>query len=890
MAAEKKRLDPTMEPGYNPADVQAGWYSWWEACGFFGADAASTEPKFVMVLPPPNVTGHLHLGHALTVSVQDALVRHSRMSGRVTLWLPGVDHAGIATQVVVEKKLASTQNLTRHDLGRDAFVEKVWEWKTEYGGAICSQLRTMGASLDWSRECFTMDLQRSRAVTEAFVRLYKAGLIYRANRMVKWDCSLKTAISDIEVEHTGDVEATSLSVPGYDKKVPFGWMFHFAYPVEGSSEEIVVATTRPETMFGDTAVAVHPDDPRFAHLHGKFLVHPFNGRRIPVIKDSTVKINEGTGAVKITPAHDEKDFERGKRHGLEFINILTDDGRINENGGHEFEGLKRYIARERVLEALERKKLFRGKFPHKKPLAICSRSSDVLEPMMKPQWYVDCKEMAARACEALRNNELQIVPSSFADIWFRWLENIEDWCVSRQLWWGHRIPAWYAVLDANEDQTFGIYDDHWAVADSEQAADAEIKQRFPGATFKLQHDPDVLDTWFSSGLFPFSSLGWPDSTADYAAFYPTTVLETGHDILFFWVARMVMLGTQLTGQLPFKTVLLHGMVRDAHKRKMSKSLGNVIDPLDVISGISLDDLVAKLALLNLQPSELKQATEGLHKDFPRGIPECGVDALRFGLIAYTAQAENMNLNIQRFLGYRQWCNKLWNAVRFVRLNFHDGFEPEEDLDISSLPWSCKWILSSLNDIVCKINKSFARYDLSGASSAVYSWWQYSLCDVFIELVKPLLSSEELGEDGKAATRSTLYICLDSGLRMLHPFMPFITEELWQRLPHKKKSEERSSIMTASYPTEKPGWSNHEVEKEMELISSVVKTARSLHAAAELKPRQRFAFCYLVTEDEDRAGLFNSKVLEVLTLAKLSSVKASKLLFSGRCSHCDLQVV
>ncbi|XP_029118286.1 valine--tRNA ligase, mitochondrial 1 isoform X3 [Elaeis guineensis] len=802
---EKKQLSRQMAKQYSPSAVEKSWYAWWEASGFFVADASSSKPSFVIVLPPPNVTGALHIGHGLTAAIQDTIIRWCRMSGYNTLWVPGMDHAGIATQVVVEKKLMRERKLTRHDIGRESFVSEVWKWKNEYGGTILNQERRLGASLDWSRECFTMDDRRSKAVTEAFVRLYREGLIYRDHRLVNWDCTLRTAISDIEVDYKEIKAETLLAVPGYESPVQFGVLTSFAYPLEGGLGEIVVATTRIETMLGDTAVAIHSKDERYTHLHGKYAIHPFNGRKLPIICDDIlVDPKFGTGAVKITPAHDPNDFEVGKRHNLDFVNIFTDDGKVNSNGGAEFEGMPRFKARVAVIEALQAKGLYRGAQKNEMNLGLCSRTNDVVEPMVKPQWFVSCNSMAKLALDAVLsedNKKIEIIPPQYEQDWKRWLENIRDWCISRQLWWGHRIPAWYVTLDDDQLKDMGSYNDHWVVGRNDEEALQEAKQKFPGKTFQIAQDPDVLDTWFSSGLFPLSVLGWPDATVDFKAFYPTSLLETGHDILFFWVARMVMLGMKLGGDVPFRKVYLHPMIRDARGRKMSKSLGNVIDPLEVINGISLEGLHKRLEEGNLDPKELKIAKEGQVKDFPNGIAECGADALRFALISYTAQSDKINLDVLRVVGYRQWCNKLWNAIRFAMSKLGDNYAPPTILGVDSFPSICKWILSVLNKAVAKTVSSFESYRFSDAATAVYSWWQFQLCDVFIEAIKPYFfnDSKEF-ELARAASRDTLWVCLDTGLRLLHPFMPFVTEELWQRLPQAEGTCRKESIMISEYPS------------------------------------------------------------------------------------------
>ena len=646
------------------------------------------------------------------------------------------------------------------------------------------------------------------------------------------------AVSEIEVDYIDVPGRTMLAVPGYEEKVEFGVIISFAYPLEDGSGEIVVATTRIETMLGDTAVAVHPEDPRYAHLHGKHVVHPVNGRKIPIITDAVlVDMAFGTGAVKITPAHDPNDFATGQRHKLEFINIFDDEGKLNGNGTGGFAGQKRFECREKIQEFLESKGLLRGKEDNVMRLGLCSRSKDVIEPMLKPQWWVDCKQMAADGCRAVREGGLEIIPQDFEATWFRWLENIRDWCISRQLWWGHRIPAYYIVLDGEEPAESGRpgapseRSDRWVIGRELEEAKAEAAKKFPGREFQLLQDEDVLDTWFSSGLFPFSVFKWPEQTADLDAFYPTSLLETGHDILFFWVARMVMMGMCLTGKIPFKQVYLHAMVRDAHGRKMSKSLGNVIDPLDVIEGISLEGLHETLMGGNLAEKEVEKAKAGQKADFPEGIEECGTDALRFALVAYTSQGRDINLEIKKVVAYRHWCNKLWNAIRFAMMNLGDNFVPDLTAvhgagSAAQLPVSCRWIISKLDRAVDTTNETVGKYDFARATQAVYAWWQYDLCDVFIELVKPAIASND--EKLKGHMRQTLWYCLESGLRLLHPFMPFVTEELWQRLP--KATGEQApppSIMLCPYPSSKSSLRDVLAEQTVALVSSITNKIRNM---------------------------------------------------------------
>ena len=618
-----KNIDKVFPTSYQPKYVEAAWQQWWEKKGFYAPDVAEAlkrgeEGKFIMVIPPPNVTGSLHLGHALTTAVEDTLTRWHRMKGKIALWVPGTDHAGIATQSVVEKKLKKDHNLTRHDLGREEFVKKVWEWKTQYGSTITSQIRYLGASVDWSREAFTMDANLSRAVTEAFCKFHESGIIYRSKRLIHWSCALQSAISEIEVDYLDLEGKTFLAVPNHTLKATyeFGTITSFAYKVDGSTtgEELVVATTRLETMLGDTAVAVHPDDPRYTHLHGKFLIHPFVDRKIPIITDGElVDMAFGTGAVKVTPAHDPNDYKCGLRNNLEQIVVLTLDGRINTEVGGMFAGMMRYDARLAMEKELEKLGQLHGKAPNKMRLGLCSRSGDIIEPMLSPQWYVNCSNMAQRAADAVRNKELRIEPDMHESTWFYWLDNIRDWCISRQLWWGHRIPAYFVLFPGedplNIDKNSEANANRWIVGRNEEEVRAKAVQALgvtPEAAEELilDQDEDVLDTWFSSGLFPFSVFGWPNNTDDFKAFFPTTLLETGLDILFFWVARMVMMSLQLTDQLPFKTVYLHAMVRDKNGRKMSKSTGNVIDPLEVINGCTLEKLLDKIDEGNLPVKEV----------------------------------------------------------------------------------------------------------------------------------------------------------------------------------------------------------------------------------------------------------------------------------------------
>mmetsp|Transcript_35431 Transcript_35431/g.81054 ORF Transcript_35431/g.81054 Transcript_35431/m.81054 type:complete len:986 (+) Transcript_35431:112-3069(+) len=838
---DKKDMSQPMANGYDPRAVESAWSAWWEKQGYFTPDPKSTKGtsealRFVMVIPPPNVTGSLHLGHTLTCAIEDALVRWHRMQGHLALWVPGTDHAGIATQSVVERLLYKKENLTRHDLGREKFLERVWAWKEKNGNRICEQLRRIAASVDWSRERFTMDPMLGRAVEEAFIRFHNQGLIHRDNRLVNWCPHLRTALSDLEVDYEDIGGKTMIEIPGFAGKVEVGVLCKFKYMLKGSKTDgLIVATTRLETMLGDVAVAVHPEDARYTKYHGKELVHPFfPDRKMIVVADSYVDKEFGTGCVKITPAHDRNDFELGGRHKLDQINVFAEDGTINAKGG-EFSGQHRFEARVKVEEALKAKGLWEGKDSHTMRLGLCSRSKDIIEPYLKQQWWMRCDELAAESVRAVRDGRLKILPEFHHQTWFRWLENIQEWCISRQLWWGHRIPAYRVTKPAQEEEV-------WVTARSQAEAVEKAKEKLGIKSVEVEQDPDVLDTWFSSGLFPFSVFGWPDieNNDDFDAFFPTSLLETGHDILFFWVARMVMMSLGLTGKLPFHTVYLHAMVRDAHGRKMSKSLGNVIDPIEVIDGIKLEDLHKKLQEGNLPEKEIKKAEEGQKHDFPDGIPECGADALRFGLLAYTLQGRNVNLDINRVVGYRHFCNKVWNATRFALQYLPQGFTFCGALTtVSTLAWEDKWILSRLSDCAKSSNEAFTKYEFANATTATYNFFLKELCDVYLELLKPRLqgeaANEEVEKDRKAAYE-VLYVCLDRALRLMHPLLPYLTEELYQRLPPSPAKFE--SICIASYPKEVASWKNAGIEEEMSLVSEVARKFRSKKTDLGLKPGDR----------------------------------------------------
>eukprot|EP00047_Mylnosiga_fluctuans_P003446 m.229126 g.229126 ORF g.229126 m.229126 type:complete len:1061 (-) comp11860_c0_seq1:43-3225(-) len=884
-AGEKKNTTGGMAPAYNPLEVEDGWYAWWVKQGFFKPEyqeehplpcATPETPNFTIVIPPPNVTGSLHLGHALTNAIEDALTRWHRMSGRRALWNPGCDHAGIATQMVVEKKLAREKKPSRHEMGREAFLAEVWKWKDQNGARIYEQLKGLGASLDWDREAFTMSPRCCKAVAEAFIRLHEEGLIYRADRLINWSCRLNSSISDIEVEKRELTGRTPLSVPGYDEKIEFGLLTSFAYKIDGSNEEIVVATTRPETMLGDVAVAVHPNDARYTHLVGKTITHPFINRKLVIVADTMVDIAFGTGAVKITPAHDQNDYECGQRHSLPMITIFTKSGLVTDDCG-KFSGMKRFHARAAVVAELKALGLYRGEAENAMVVPICSRSGDVIEPLRVPQWFCNCDAMAKASVDAVRSGALKLIPAIHEKTWFNWLENIRDWCISRQLWWGHRIPAYFITVDdAAVPKGDEVDNKYWVSAHTEEEARAKAAARFgvPAAKIKLHQDEDVLDTWFSSGLFPISIFGWPDDTSDLRKFYPGQLLETGHDILFFWVARMVMMCTKLTGKLPFTEVFLHSIVRDAHGRKMSKSLGNVIDPMDVRNGITLQLLQERLAQGNLDPREIEKAQAGQAQDFPNGIPECGVDALRFALCAFSSQGRDINLDVQRIFGYRTFCNKIFNAVKFSIMQIGQ-YTPPAAFALGAQSDVDKWILHRLSGCIAAVTAAFQAYDFPAATSAAHSFWLYDFCDVYLELSKPVF--KEGSEAAIEAAKHTLYTCCDLALRLLSPFMPFLTEELWQRLP-RRAGDTTPSICVSSFPT--PVFQDAQIDADFNTAYDLVKAARSLRSD-RIDPKARPEM-YIRASPQTLAiaNRFSGAIITLARASKLTVIAAGEAVPSG----------
>ncbi len=831
-----RSFDDPQYKAYNPIAVESAWYSWWEKEGFFKPEFTADgeikpEGKFVIVEPPPNVTGMLHIGHALANALQDLMIRWNRMQGKTTLWLPGCDHAGISTQSVVEKTLYRKEGKTRHDLGREKFVETVWEWKEEYHQKINSVLRKMGGSFDWTREAFTMDENLSAAVTETFCKLHEEGTIYRANRLVNWCTQLNTALSNLEVENKELTGRTLLDIPGYDKKVEFGVIVHFKYPIEGSEETIEVATTRIETMLGDSGIAVHPDDGKYKHLVGKRAVHPFiEGRFLPIVADTYVDKEFGTGAVKLTPAHDPNDFNLGKAHNLEFINILNDNGTINENGG-SYAGQKRFDVRYTIQDDLKKLGLYVDKKDNPMKVPLCEKSKDVIEPLLKPQWWMKMDELAKVGLEVVKSGEIKILPESAEKSYYRWMENMQDWCLSRQLWWGHQIPMYKVKFDGEADDDTD--NSRWFAGRTEQEAQEKAAKAFPDKKFTLERDGDVLDTWFSAGLWPFSTLGWPNtSSQDFAKLYPTSVLETGWDILFFWVARMIMLGKKMTGKVPFTEVYCHSLVRDSDGRKMSKSLGNVVDPQDIISGTTLEELHAKLLTGNLNPNEVTKATKYQKTSFPDGIPQCGTDALRFALVSYTTGGGDIAFDIKVIHGYRKFCNKIYQATKYVVGKLPEGYAPPASgKKTGKESLAEKWILHKLTNASKEINKALEEREFMRSTTIVYQYWYNNLCDVFIENSKAII--QDGTPEQKQSALDTLYTALEGALTMIHPFMPFLSEELWQRLP-RRASDKTPTICKASYPTYDAEMDDPAAEAAYELVLGVSKGIRSLMSEYSLK--------------------------------------------------------
>ena len=824
-----------MDKAYSPADIESRIYARWEAAGYFAPSGHG--PAYSIAIPPPNVTGTLHMGHALQDTIMDALIRFHRMRGFNTLWQPGTDHAGIATQMVVERQL-NAEGSSRTDIGREAFVERVWKWKETSGGIIAKQMRRLGASVDWQRDRFTMDPGMSQTVTEVFVRLYEEGLIYRGKRLVNWDPVLKTALSDLEV--VSETESGSL--------------WHLRYPLTEGDGYLIVATTRPETMLGDAAVAVHPDDERYRHLVGSKVRLPLTSRELPIIADSYVDPAFGSGCVKITPAHDFNDYEVGQRHDLPLITIMTLDATLNENVPEPYRGLDRMVARQKIVADLDSLGLLERVEPHQLTVPRGEKSDAILEPMLTDQWFVDIKPLAAPAIAAVEQGLVRFVPETWTGVYYEWMHKIRDWCISRQLWWGHRIPAWY------DD------DGRWYVARNESEARAAhgIDDSTP-----LRQDNDVLDTWFSSALWPFSTQGWPEKTQSLQTFYPTAVLVTGFDIIFFWVARMIMMGLKFTGQVPFRVAYIHGLIRDQDGQKMSKSKGNIIDPLDLVDGISLEALLAKRTTGLMQPQMKPAIEKATRRQFPDGIAAFGTDALRLCFARLATQSSDLRFDMARVQEYRNFCNKLWNAARYVLMNAEDQDLTPEGAEFSLAD---RWIRSRLSVMLGRIETGFAEYRLDNVANALYEFTWHEFCDWYVELSKAVLQSETAGAAAKRGTRFTLIDVLENLLRALHPLAPFISEEIWQRVRVSAKVS-GDTIMLAAFPNPAGVPIDAQAESEMRWVMDFVLGVRQIRGEMDIAPSRKLPVLL------QNAGAKDQQYLErnLHYLMRLGGIDAPKLL-------------
>ncbi|GMM70924.1 valine--tRNA ligase [Alteromonas gracilis] len=832
-----------MDKTFEPQSIEQQCYKSWEEAGLFKA-SGSGDP-YCILLPPPNVTGSLHMGHGFQQTIMDALTRYHRMKGDNTLWQVGTDHAGIATQMVVERQL-NAEGKTRHDLGREDFIKKVWEWKEQSGGTITGQMRRLGTSPDWSREVFTMDEDLSKAVTEVFVKLHEEGLIYRGKRLVNWDPVLHTAVSDLEVLNEEED----------------GHMWHMRYPLADGSGELVVATTRPETMLGDTAVAVHPDDERYQGFIGKEIKLPITGRLIPVIADDYVDQEFGTGCVKITPAHDFNDYDMGKRHNLPMINILTDDAKINDDAPEAYRGLDRFDARKQIVADLDAQGALVKIEPHKLKVPRGDRTGAVIEPYLTDQWYVAVESLAKPAIEAVESGEIRFVPENWNKTYYQWMHNIQDWCISRQLWWGHRIPAWY---DENGNVFVG-------------RTEEEVREKHGlGSDVTLSQDDDVLDTWFSSALWPFATMGWPEETPDLETFVPSSVLVTGFDIIFFWVARMIMMTKKFTGKIPFKDIYITGLIRDENGDKMSKSKGNVLDPIDLIDGIDIESLVTKRTAGMMQPQLAEKIAKRTRKQFPDGIQAYGTDALRFTFAAMASTSRDINFDMARVEGYRNFCNKIWNASRFVLMNTEEH-DTGRDGGEMVLSMADRWIWAKFQQTLVEFEKALEDYRFDIAAQTVYEFTWNQFCDWYLELTKPVLSNDASTEAEKRGTRHTLINVLESLLRLLHPLMPFITDTIWQRVvPLSALTvEEGASIMVQAFPEVDAAKQDDKVLADIEWVKKFIVGIRNIRGEMDISPNKPLNALLKNVSDEDARRLDAAKAF----LDKLSKLETVTILKDG----------
>lgn len=823
-----------MDKTFNPQNIEQKRYQHWEQQGYF--QASGNGDPYCILLPPPNVTGSLHMGHGFQQTIMDALTRYHRMKGNNTLWQVGTDHAGIATQMVVERQL-NADGKTRHDLGREAFVEKVWDWKAHSGGTITQQMRRLGTSADWQREVFTMDDNLSSAVTEVFVKLHEEGLIYRGKRLVNWDPVLHTAVSDLEV--ISEEEA--------------GFMWHMRYPLADGSGELVVATTRPETMLGDTAVAVHPEDERYQSLIGKQIKLPITDRLITIVADDYVDPEFGTGCVKITPAHDFNDYDIGKRHDLEMINIFTPDAKINNNAPEKYRGLDRFDARKMVVADLEDAGQLVKVEDHKLKVPRGDRTGAVIEPYLTNQWYVAVESLAKPAIDAVESGEIRFIPENWNKTYYQWMYNIQDWCISRQLWWGHRIPAWF---DSHENVYVGRTEQE--VREKHQLAD----------DVELRQDEDVLDTWFSSALWPFATMGWPEETPELETFVPSSVLVTGFDIIFFWVARMIMMTKKFTGKIPFKDIYITGLIRDEQGDKMSKSKGNVLDPIDLIDGIGLEELVEKRTGGMMQPQLAAKITKRTRKQFPQGIEAYGTDALRFTFAAMASTSRDINFDMGRVEGYRNFCNKLWNASRFVLMNTEDQDNGAQGGELE-LSLADKWIWAKFQQTLTEFEQALAGYRFDIAAQTLYEFTWNQFCDWYLELSKPVLNSEASSDSQKRGTRHTLVNVLESLLRLTHPFMPFITEEIWQQVAPLCDIE-GDSIMLQCFPEQNPSIQDQSVLDDIEWLKTFIVGIRNIRGEMDISPNKPLQVMLKNVSESDQARLVSTNSF-LAKMAKLEDI-------------------